>query len=139
MYNNDIFYLFSFLIKSTLAILDKLELDEEELTEDALARLFGYDDVMRNHDNLSCWQRTKPKIYALFDEPSTSTGAKVCLSMSRWEKDKFTFFHRCFDRHQKKWSKKKNKLKSSYLLYASDDDRLRALTDNFSTLIPTLG
>lgn len=67
--------------KSTLAILDKLELDEEEMTEDALARLFGYDDVMRNHDNLSCWQRTKPKIYALFDEPSSSTGAKVRQSL----------------------------------------------------------
>lgn len=64
--------------KSTLAILDKLELDEEELTDDALQRLFGYDDVMRNQlSELSCWQRTKPKIYAIFDEPSTSTGAKV--------------------------------------------------------------
>jgi potassium voltage-gated channel Shaw-related subfamily C protein len=57
-----------------------LELDEEELTEDALARLFGYDDVMRNRlSELSCWQRTKPKIYALFDEPSSSTGAKVIV------------------------------------------------------------
>lgn len=66
--------------KSTLAILDKLELDEEELTEDALARLFGYDDVMRN--GMSCWQRTKPKIFALFDEPSSSYGAKVCQTES---------------------------------------------------------
>lgn len=64
-----------------MAILDKLELDEEELTEDALARLFGYDEVIRNHNNLSCWQRTKPKIYALFDEPSSSTSAKVSFYM----------------------------------------------------------
>jgi len=58
--------------------LDKLELDDEELSEEALARLFGYDDSLRVDDNLSCWQRTKPKIYALMDEPSSSTGAKVC-------------------------------------------------------------
>lgn len=51
-------------------------MDDEELSEDALARLFGFDDPLRN-ENLSCWQRTKPKIYALFDEPSSSTGAKV--------------------------------------------------------------
>lgn len=65
--------------QSTLAILDKLELDDEELSEEALARLFGFDDSLRRNNDLSFWQRTKPKIYALFDEPSSSTGAKVCM------------------------------------------------------------
>jgi len=59
--------------------LDKLELDDEELSEEALARMFGYDnEALRSSDDLSCWHKTKPKIYALFDEPSSSTGAKVC-------------------------------------------------------------
>jgi potassium voltage-gated channel Shaw-related subfamily C protein 1 len=54
-----------------------LELDDEELSEEALARLFGFDETLRSNNDLSCWQRTKPKVYALFDEPSSSTGAKV--------------------------------------------------------------
>ncbi|CAG9802281.1 unnamed protein product [Chironomus riparius] len=69
--------------QSTLAILDKLELDDEELSEEALARMFGYDnEALRSSDDLSCWQKTKPKIYALFDEPSSSTGAKIVAGIS---------------------------------------------------------
>lgn len=63
--------------QSTLAILDKLELDDEQLSEESIARLFGFDEALLNYNELSCWQRTRPKIYALFDEPSSSTGAKV--------------------------------------------------------------
>lgn len=66
----------SFIIQSTLAILDKLELDEEQPSEEAIARLFGFEEALLNGE-LTCWQRTKPKIWALFDEPSSSTGAKV--------------------------------------------------------------
>lgn len=62
-------------LKSTLAILDKLNLDDEKLTDESIARLFGFDETSLN--NLSCWQRTRPRVYALFDEPSSSTGAKV--------------------------------------------------------------
>lgn len=65
-----------FLFQNTLAILDKLDLDNEEPSEEAIARLFGFEEDLINGD-LSCWQRTKPKIWALFDEPSSSTGAKV--------------------------------------------------------------
>jgi potassium voltage-gated channel Shaw-related subfamily C member 1 len=57
--------------------LDKLELDDEQLSEESIARLFGFDEALLNYNELSCWQRTRPKVYALFDEPSTSTGAKV--------------------------------------------------------------
>lgn len=63
--------------QSTLAILDKLELDDEQLSEESIARLFGFDEALLNYNELSCWQRIRPKIYALFDEPSSSTGAKV--------------------------------------------------------------
>lgn len=63
--------------QSTLAILDKIELDDEETSKESIARLFGYDESSENYDEMSCWQRTRPKIYALFEEPSSSTGAKV--------------------------------------------------------------
>jgi hypothetical protein len=63
--------------QSTLAILDKLELDDEQLSEESIARMFGFDEALFNYNELSCWQRTRPKVYALFDEPSSSTGAKV--------------------------------------------------------------
>ena len=79
---------FRFLPQSTLAILDKLELDDEQLSEESIARLFGFDDALLNYNELSCWQRTRPKIYALFDEPSSSTGAKVVFfhrSLWFWE------------------------------------------------------
>jgi potassium voltage-gated channel Shaw-related subfamily C member 1 len=61
--------------------LDKLELDDEQLSEESIARLFGFDEALLNYNELSCWQRTRPKVYALFDEPSSSTGAKVIVSL----------------------------------------------------------
>uniref|UniRef100_A0A336KTB5 CSON015567 protein n=1 Tax=Culicoides sonorensis TaxID=179676 RepID=A0A336KTB5_CULSO len=67
--------------QSTLAILDKLELDEEQPSEEAIARLFGFEEALNNGE-LTCWQRTKPKIWALFDEPSSSTGAKIVAGIS---------------------------------------------------------
>lgn len=63
--------------------MDKLELDDEQLSEESIARLFGFDEALLNYNELSCWQRTRPKIYALFDEPSSSTGAKVNFPFSR--------------------------------------------------------
>lgn len=55
-------------------------MDDDKVSEDAIARLFGFDEeALLNYNELSCWQRTKPKIYALFDEPTSSTGAKVIL------------------------------------------------------------
>ncbi|XP_075149340.1 shaw-like isoform X2 [Haematobia irritans] len=67
--------------QNTLAILDKLDIDNEKPSEEQVARLFGFEDSM-NKGRLNCWQRIKPKIWALFDEPSSSTGAKVVASMS---------------------------------------------------------
>ncbi|XP_026471033.1 potassium voltage-gated channel protein Shaw-like [Ctenocephalides felis] len=62
--------------QSTLAILDKLELDSEQPTEQAVARLFGFEDALLG-GRLTTWQRLKPRVWALFDEPKSSTGAKV--------------------------------------------------------------
>uniref|UniRef100_A0A1B0CZW9 Ion transport domain-containing protein n=1 Tax=Phlebotomus papatasi TaxID=29031 RepID=A0A1B0CZW9_PHLPP len=64
---------------TTLAILDKLDLDNEQPSEDAISRLFGFEESAE----LNCWQRIKPKVWAMFDEPSSSTGAKIiaCISV----------------------------------------------------------
>ncbi|XP_053673741.1 potassium voltage-gated channel protein Shaw-like [Anopheles nili] len=67
--------------QSTLAILDKLELDDEQPSEEAIARLFGFEEALLNGE-LTCWQRTKPKIWALFDEPSSSAAAKIVAGIS---------------------------------------------------------
>lgn len=62
--------------QETLATLDKLDLDyDDEISGESVARKFGFDE----NGDLSVWQRTKPRIWALFDEPSSSTGAKVSV------------------------------------------------------------
>lgn len=62
--------------QTTLAILDKLDIDAERPSAEEVARLFGYEeDYLAG--NLSAWQRLKPKVWSLFDEPYSSTGAKV--------------------------------------------------------------
>ncbi|XP_030377813.1 potassium voltage-gated channel protein Shaw [Scaptodrosophila lebanonensis] len=67
--------------QNTLAILDKLDIENEKPTEEQIARLFGFEDALTNGE-LNCWQRVKPKIWAMFDEPSSSTGAKIVAGMS---------------------------------------------------------
>ncbi|XP_052850953.1 potassium voltage-gated channel protein Shaw isoform X2 [Drosophila gunungcola] len=67
--------------QNTLAILDKLDIENEKPTEEQIARLFGFEEALSNGE-LNCWQRLKPKIWAMFDEPSSSTGAKIVAGMS---------------------------------------------------------
>ncbi|KRJ97951.1 potassium voltage-gated channel protein Shaw isoform X3 [Drosophila yakuba] len=67
--------------QNTLAILDKLDIENEKPTEEQIARLFGFEEALSNGE-LNCWQRIKPKIWAMFDEPSSSTGAKIVAGMS---------------------------------------------------------
>ncbi|CAM1322376.1 Shaw (predicted) [Pycnogonum litorale] len=67
--------------QQTLAILDKLDLDAERPTEEEVARKFGFEDEYFN-SKLSCWQKMKPKIWALFDEPYSSNAAKVVAVVS---------------------------------------------------------
>ena len=64
------------LLQATLTILDKLDIETEGTTEEEVARKFGWEeDYLANE--LSMWQRVKPKIWSLFDEPHSSTLAKV--------------------------------------------------------------
>ncbi|CAB3234428.1 unnamed protein product [Arctia plantaginis] len=58
-------------LKNTLAILDKLDIDSEKPSEEEVARIFGYDEDAYRAGELGVWQRVKPKVWALFDEPSS--------------------------------------------------------------------
>ena len=62
--------------RETLQTLDRLDLDTDRPTEEDIMKRFGLDEQFRSGE-LSCWQRVKPKIWALFDEPYSSTAAKV--------------------------------------------------------------
>ena len=62
--------------QETLQILDGLELDTDKPTEEDIMKKFGLEDEFQSGD-LTCWQRIKPRIWATFEEPYSSTFAKV--------------------------------------------------------------
>jgi hypothetical protein len=63
--------------QETLAVLDRLDLDTEKPSDEEIARKFGMEDDYLN-GTLSWWQRLKPKLWSLSDEPYSSNAAKVC-------------------------------------------------------------
>ena len=75
--------------QETLTVLDRLDLDTEKPSAEEVAKKFDYlDDYYAG--NLSWWQKTKPKIWSMFDEPYSSSAAKVrkatntqCLEFDR--------------------------------------------------------
>ena len=67
--------------QATLAILDKLDVDGESQSEENIARLFSYEEEYAR-GRLTRWQRLKPRIWALFDEPCSSAPAKLLASLS---------------------------------------------------------
>lgn len=67
--------------EETLAVLDRLDLDTEKPSEEEIARKFGFEEDYANN-RLSRWQRLKPKMWSFFDEPNSSTGAKLIGIMS---------------------------------------------------------
>ncbi|XP_043279975.1 potassium voltage-gated channel protein Shaw-like isoform X2 [Venturia canescens] len=68
--------------QTTLAILDKLEVDSEPLEDKEVARLFGFEEDDNRRGNLTRWQRLRPRVWALFYEPYSSTLAKLIASIS---------------------------------------------------------
>lgn len=67
-----------------MAVLDRLDTSDNLRNEDPQAlerhrlKKFGWEeDVWRSQSNL--WIRWKPKLWSLFDEPYSSTTAKVIL------------------------------------------------------------
>lgn len=78
--NNGVF--FNFLqhrdTQETLTVLDRLDLDTDKPSAEETAKKFGFEDDYYSGD-LSWWQKTKPKIWSIFDEPYSSSAAKVRL------------------------------------------------------------
>ena len=62
-------------------MLDRLDLDTDKPSDEELAKRFGFEEAYYN-GTLSWWQKTKPKIWSLFDEPYSSNSAKVCFILS---------------------------------------------------------
>ncbi|XP_064652063.1 potassium voltage-gated channel protein Shaw-like isoform X14 [Lineus longissimus] len=67
--------------QETLAILDRLDLDTDKPSDEDIMKKFGLEEQYLSGD-LTCWQKVKPKIWALFDEPYSSTCAKVIAVVS---------------------------------------------------------
>ncbi|XP_076275280.1 potassium voltage-gated channel protein Shaw-like isoform X2 [Rhynchophorus ferrugineus] len=67
--------------QATLAILDKLDIDAERPNDEEVARMFGYEEAY-HAGTLTRWQKIKPKIWALFDEPYSSSSAKIVAGAS---------------------------------------------------------
>ena len=67
--------------QETLAVLDRLDLDTDKPTDEEIARKFGFEEAYIS-GTLSRWQRLKPKIWSLFDEPYSSGYAKVSSHFS---------------------------------------------------------
>nr|QQY02529.1 potassium voltage-gated channel protein Shaw 1 [Cryptocotyle lingua] len=67
--------------QETLQILNDLDLDTERKTEEELYAKFGFEDAYQS-GSLSIWQKYKPKIWMLFDESYSSSGAKFLAIVS---------------------------------------------------------
>ncbi len=57
-------------------MIDRLDVDTEKPNEEEIAKRFGWEDDYYS-GNLSWWQRLKPQVWSLFDEPWSSTYARV--------------------------------------------------------------
>ncbi|KAG5326500.1 KCNAW protein, partial [Acromyrmex heyeri] len=67
--------------QETLTVLDRLDLDTERPTEEELARKFGFEEAYYE-GSLTWWQKLKPQMWSLFDEPYSSVAAKVISIVS---------------------------------------------------------
>lgn len=77
--------------RDILAILERIDLDSDCTTEEDLYRKFGLEEAYVNGE-LNFWQKIKPKIWQLFEEPYSSAAAKV----SQFENLKFDFYKQVF-------------------------------------------
>jgi potassium voltage-gated channel Shaw-related subfamily C member 1 len=66
--------------QETLAVLERLDLDTEKPSEEDLARKFGYEESYAK-GKVNWWQRLKPKLWSLMDEPYSSNAAKVKIKI----------------------------------------------------------
>ena len=61
--------------------MDRLDLDTEKPSDEEIARKFGLEECYATGE-MNCWNKVQPKIWALFDEPYSSTAAKVTVKSS---------------------------------------------------------
>ncbi|XP_014468644.1 PREDICTED: potassium voltage-gated channel protein Shaw-like [Dinoponera quadriceps] len=68
--------------QATLAILDKLDVEGERLSDEEIARVFGFEEEYHG-GVLTRWQRLRSRVWILFDEPYSSLTAKciACVSV----------------------------------------------------------
>ncbi|XP_032678271.1 potassium voltage-gated channel protein Shaw-like [Odontomachus brunneus] len=68
--------------QATLAILDKLDVEGEKLSDEEIARAFGFEEEYHS-GTLTRWQRLRSRLWILFDEPYSSLTAKciACASV----------------------------------------------------------
>ncbi len=57
-------------------MIESLDIDTEAPTAEETAQRFGWEDDYYS-DRLTWWQNTKPRLWALFDEPFSSSAARV--------------------------------------------------------------
>lgn len=62
--------------EEVLAILDKLDIDTDQKSEEEIMKNFNLENEYRD-GTLNAWQRIRPKIWTMFDEPYSSNFAKV--------------------------------------------------------------
>jgi potassium voltage-gated channel Shaw-related subfamily C protein 1 len=69
--------------QDVLAVLDRLDLDGDTMTEEDLSKKFGMDDESKYVNGELPWYRQlQPKLWQLFDEPYSSNAAKTVAIIS---------------------------------------------------------
>ena len=77
--------------EEVLAILDELDIDTDKKTEEDIMKKFDLENEY-NNGTLNCWQRIRPKIWTLFDEPYSSKLAKVSNNYFSEDESDFKIF-----------------------------------------------
>lgn len=66
--------------QETLAVIETIDNDNTEpLSAEETAKKFGYEDDFYG-GTITAWQRLKPKVWSMFDEPWSSQYARVRLT-----------------------------------------------------------
>ncbi|CAH8866239.1 unnamed protein product [Trichobilharzia szidati] len=67
--------------QATLQILDKVDMDNDDYTPESLYKRFGLEEEYTCNE-LNTWQKYRPKVWALFELPHSSIGAKFIALLS---------------------------------------------------------
>ncbi|CAL8068169.1 unnamed protein product [Calicophoron daubneyi] len=67
--------------QATLQTLDKYDIDEDDYHPDKLYKRFGYEEEYSCNE-LTVWQKYRPKVWALFEMPNSSVGARCIAFVS---------------------------------------------------------